>query len=204
MDDDMEGDARRRRACIVCSEPWSLPAEPTAVPRARSCQTTDSSTRTRSPRRRTSTSRTSTTTPRVRWGDIRHRPPLCSGCCRPAAAAPPSHSSGYAGSLWPRCSPSLAPDRGPPSGAGMLEGDDLREALEGFQQVVGMEADKGEWCVHLRGWEAALPGCALRCQPRPCWTAPRQGPPLLAAAAGGSRPSSRSSSCTTRWAATTR
>lgn len=28
---------------------------------------------------------------------------------------------------------------------GMLEGDDLREALEGFQQVVEMEQDKGEW-----------------------------------------------------------
>jgi hypothetical protein len=29
--------------------------------------------------------------------------------------------------------------------AGMLEGDDPREALDGFRQVVAMEQDKGEW-----------------------------------------------------------
>lgn len=29
--------------------------------------------------------------------------------------------------------------------AGMLEGDDPREALDGFRQVVQMEQDKGEW-----------------------------------------------------------
>lgn len=28
---------------------------------------------------------------------------------------------------------------------GMLEGDDPREALDGFRQVVSMEQDKGEW-----------------------------------------------------------
>lgn len=28
---------------------------------------------------------------------------------------------------------------------GMLEGDDPREALEGFKQVVDMESEKGEW-----------------------------------------------------------
>lgn len=31
----------------------------------------------------------------------------------------------------------------------MLEGDDPREALEGFRQVVAMEQDKGEWCELL-------------------------------------------------------
>lgn len=29
--------------------------------------------------------------------------------------------------------------------AGMLEGEDPREALEGFKQVLKMEQDKGEW-----------------------------------------------------------
>jgi COP9 signalosome complex subunit 2 len=28
---------------------------------------------------------------------------------------------------------------------GMLEGDDPREALDGFRQVVDMEQEKGEW-----------------------------------------------------------
>lgn len=37
---------------------------------------------------------------------------------------------------------------------GMLEGDDCRDAIDGFKQVVQMEQDKGEWyvegipCVH--------------------------------------------------------
>ena len=30
-------------------------------------------------------------------------------------------------------------------GAGLLEGDDPREAVEGFKQVVSMEQEKGEW-----------------------------------------------------------
>lgn len=29
--------------------------------------------------------------------------------------------------------------------AGMLEGDDFQEALDGFRQVLTMEQDKGEW-----------------------------------------------------------
>lgn len=32
--------------------------------------------------------------------------------------------------------------------SGMLEGDP-QEALKGFQDVVSMEAEKGEWCVAL-------------------------------------------------------
>jgi len=34
-----------------------------------------------------------------------------------------------------------------PACAGMLEGDDPQEALDGFRQVVTMEQDKGEWCA---------------------------------------------------------
>jgi COP9 signalosome complex subunit 2 len=29
--------------------------------------------------------------------------------------------------------------------SGMLEGEDPREALDGFRQVVDMEQEKGEW-----------------------------------------------------------
>jgi COP9 signalosome complex subunit 2 len=29
--------------------------------------------------------------------------------------------------------------------AGMLEGDDFQEALDGFKQVLTMEQEKGEW-----------------------------------------------------------
>lgn len=32
--------------------------------------------------------------------------------------------------------------------AGMLEGDDPQEALDGFRQVVTMEQEKGEWYGH--------------------------------------------------------
>lgn len=39
----------------------------------------------------------------------------------------------------------------------MMEGDDPREALEGFQQVLAMEKDKGEWCVRRK-----RPGCVLQ------------------------------------------
>jgi hypothetical protein len=34
---------------------------------------------------------------------------------------------------------------GRPRHAGMLEGSDPQEALDGFKQVVEMEGDKGEW-----------------------------------------------------------
>ena len=33
------------------------------------------------------------------------------------------------------------------TGAGLLEADDPRDAIEGFNQVVNMEGDKGEWCA---------------------------------------------------------
>ncbi len=46
--------------------------------------------------------------------------------------------------------------RGPlaPPPSGMLDGDDPREAVDGFKQVVEMEQEKGEWWVDglADGW----------------------------------------------------
>jgi hypothetical protein len=72
------------------------------------------------------------------------RPETVAGCRGPPASsvhpAPPA-----AALCWhPKSihAPRHAPPVRPP---GMLEGEDPREALEGFQQVASMESEKGEW-----------------------------------------------------------
>jgi hypothetical protein len=82
----------------------------------------------------------------------------------------------------------------------MLEGDDPREALDGFKQVVAMEQEKGEWCVRAAWcacggpWQvaaaaAASPVCmaaAPRSEGRWCSLVEQQPAQQTALAAGSS------------------
>ena len=67
---------------------------------------------------------------------------------REGAVRPPRPRSGCPSRPRPLASPGISrPTALPSPRAGLVESDELQEALQGFQQVLKMETEQGEWCA---------------------------------------------------------